>query len=116
MISDFVNILRPSLFKPEEERVAIWEGFILNEYKVLAEHLARRLPEKTNFYGGNKVSRHDIMIGTFFYTFFLSSGDVHRITIAQKFIDSSPARVKKFITDFGEFFKEYLSRRPPSTF
>lgn len=94
LITDFLdNKLRPSLFKPEDEREAIWEGFIADEYKVLAEHLARRLPENDDFYGGKKVSKHDIMIGTFFYTFFLSSGDKHRITNAQKFIDSSPARV-----------------------
>jgi len=94
MIDDFVdNHFRPSLFKPEEEREAIWEGFIAKEYKEMAEHLAKRLPENDKFYGGNKVSKHDIMIGTFFYTYFLSSGDKHRVTNAQKFIDSSPARV-----------------------
>ena len=94
MITDFIDLkLRPSLFKPEEEREAIWEGFLQKEYKELMEHLARKLPENSPFYGGFKVSRHDIMIGTFFFTFFLSEGPKHRVTISQKFIDQVPARV-----------------------
>lgn len=46
MITDFVDAkLRPSLFKPEEERLPVWEGFIENEYKDLMNNLARKLPE-----------------------------------------------------------------------
>ena len=117
MITDFIDAkLRPSLFKPEEERVPTWEGFLENEYKVLMDHLAKKLPETSNFFGGNVVSKHDIMIGTFFFTFFLSNGEKHRITNSQKFIDTAPERVQKFINDYREFFKEYIPSRPESTF